>query len=87
MKRYFFYVLLFLFTIVPRVQATNVEIEPLNESTYNDWEPTYDNELTFLVTVTGLDSSGEISFRFTQVSSWPGVYLNKDSDIETENSL
>ena len=46
------------------MQATNVKIEPLNESTYNDWEPTYDNELTFLVTVTGLDSSGEISFRF-----------------------
>ena len=86
MKRYYFTVLFFMFAALPFVQATNVKIEPLKESTYNDWEPTYDKPLTFLVSVTGIESSGEISFSFTQVSSWPGFYMNKDSDIEIENS-
>ena len=86
MKRYYFTVLFFMFAALPFVQATNVKIEPLKESTYNNWHPKYDNHLTFLVSVTGLESSGSISFSFTQVSSWPGVYMNKDSSIEIENS-
>ena len=86
MKRYYFTVLFFMFAALPFVQATNVKIEPLDESTYNNWHPKYDKPLTFLVSVTGIESSGEISFSFTQVSSWPGVYMNKDSDIEIENS-
>ena len=75
-----------MFAALPFLQATNVKIEPLDESTYNNWHPKYDKPLTFLVSVTGLESSGSISFSFTQVSSWPGVYMNKDSSIEIENS-
>ena len=86
MNRYYISVLLLLFTAVSVLEATNVKIEPLDESTYNNWHPKYDKPLTFLVSVTGIESSGEISFSFTQVSSWPGVYMNKDSDIEIENS-
>ena len=47
MNRYYISILLLLFTAVSVLQATNVKIEPLKESTYNDWHPKYDNLLLF----------------------------------------
>lgn len=86
MKRYYFFILLLLLTIIPVVQATNISIVPKNEYGYDNWTPSYNNTLTFLVSVSNVRSTGSISFSFTQVSSWPGVYMNRNSDIKIENN-
>ncbi len=86
MKKYYLTVLLLMFSVIPFVQATNVRIVPKDQYEYDLWQSTYNNPLTFLVTVSDVRSAGSISFSFTQVSSWSGIYMNKNSDIEIENS-
>lgn len=79
----FLLLLLLLISIIkaiPYTHAQTMTFTPKNQSTYDEWEPRFDNTITFSVTVSGLHdaqiSDGEVRFGFQQVSRWKGYCMN-----------
>ena len=81
MKKYYLTILLLLFTLLPFAHAQNVCIEPMDEedeNSFNGWLPEAGDKVTFLVTVSNIDSTGSIVLNLTNVSTWKGTCMNKD---------
>lgn len=74
MKR--FYLTILLFTLLPLAHAHNVCIEPMWDR-FNQWLPEDGDTVTFLVTVSNIQSKGTITLNLTNVSTWQGTCMNK----------
>ncbi len=90
MKKYYLTILLLLFTLLPFAHAQSVCIEPLNVSRetfkidFNAWLPEDGDEVTFLVTVKDVQSTGSIVLNLTNVSNWPGTCMNKGTGNDAD---
>lgn len=64
------------------VHAQTMTFTPSNQTTYNDWEPEYNDTISFSVTVSKLHaagiSQGEVRFDFEKVSNWKGICMNQN---------
>ncbi len=80
--------LLCIIATLPAVQAQKMTLAPKNKGTYDDWHPTYNDTITFTVTVSGLNaaeiSKGELRFDFEKVSKWKGVCMNEGSGTKAD---
>jgi len=77
-------VFILLVCVVPFAYSASISIVGKETQTtqtttaFNDWLPQDGNTVDLLVTVSdyGNNSDGEIQFRFTEVSNWPGTCMN-----------
>ena len=80
--------LLCILAIHPIVHAQTMTFTPSNQTTYDSWEPTYNDTITFTVTVSGLNatgiSKGEVRFDFERVSNWKGICMNEGTKTKAD---
>jgi len=71
------FVFILLLCFVKLAHSAEISIEPKDATTFDTWLPQDGNTVDLLVTVSDYDDSdGEIQFRFTEVSNWPGTCMN-----------
>ena len=83
MKKPLWLILWLLLLFAPCTYAATLSIQAADATLYDTWLPGNGNTLTLLVSVTGAPSEGELQFRFTEVSNWPGHCMNAPLNAST----
>ena len=73
---------------VTLAHAASIHIEAKDAFIYDTWLPENGTTVDLLVSVSDYNhSSGEIQFRFTEVSNWPGTCMNAGKTQDTKQDL
>lgn len=75
-------------SVLPLGHAASIHIEAKDAFIYDTWLPENGTTVDLLVSVSDYNhSSGEIQFRFTEVSNWPGTCMNAGTGTKQDLCL